>query len=225
MRKLLAVGTVLLAVVGPVACSSADDDPRDSSSGTTASDEPATVDADASSDTAAGGQDESDESDESSVSGDGEPDGSGDGDVLGSVTATLSADPNDDTPVALRLDVVALERLSGRVEARFVLANEGEDEGPTFEPWGSFVDPRLRADEAPWSLSGASLIDGEAQKAYLTIIDSEGVCLCTGDLDALAVAPGDSTELYADFGGVPDDVEQLDVQVPGFPPVTEVPLS
>lgn len=217
MRKLLAVGTVLLAVVGPVACSSADDDPRESSSGTTASDSSATTDADGSSDTNADGSGETGES--------GESGGSGDGEVLGSATATLPADPNDDTPVPLRLDVVALERLSGRVEARFVLTNEGEAGEPSFEPWSSFVDPRLAANEAPWSLAGASLLDGEAQKAYLTIIDSEGVCLCTGDLDAIAVAPGDSTELYADFGGVPDDVEQLDVQVPGFPPVTEVPLS
>jgi hypothetical protein len=205
LRKLLAVGAVLLAVVVPAACSSADDDPREGSSGTTASDSSATTGADG-----------------DGASGSGDP---GEGEVLGSASASLPADPNDDTPVPLRLDVVALERLSGRVEARFVLTNEGEAGGANFEPWSSFVDPRLAADEAPWSLAGASLIDGEAQKAYLTIIDSEGVCLCSGELDVVVVAPGDSTELYADFGGVPDDVEQLDVQVPGFSPVTEVPLS
>lgn len=210
MRKLLAAGAVLLAIVGPAACSSADDDPREGSSGSTAPDSSATTGADGSTDATEGG------------SGSGEP---GDGEVLGSATASLPADPNDDTAVPLRLDVVALERLSGRVEARFVLTNEGEAGGPSFEPWSSFDDPRLGSDEAPWSLAGASLVDGEAQKAYLTIVDSEGVCLCSGDLDAIAVAPGESIELYADFGGVPDDVERLDVQVPGFAPVTEVPLS
>lgn len=219
MRKLLAVGTVLLATVGPVACSSADDDPREGASAPTAPDAPATTGDDGST-----GDADANANGEAGGSGPGNDDGD-DGDVLGSATASLPADPNDDTPVPLRLDVVALERLSGRVEARFVLTNEGEAGEASFEPWSSFVDPRLGTNDAPWSMAGASLVDGEAQKAYLTIIDSEGVCLCSGELDALAVAPGDSIELYADFGGVPDDVERLDVQVPGFSPVTEVPLS
>jgi hypothetical protein len=214
VRKLLAVGaaTVLLWAA---ACSSADDDPTD----TTRSNE-------SSGDSATSGTDDTRASDDTSDdAADGASRDSGDGESLGSSTARLPADPNDATPVPLRLDVTALERLQGRVEVRLLLTNEGRGGTPAFEPWSTFVDPRLSAGEAPWSLAGASLVDGEAKKAYLTIIDSEGVCLCSGDLDSVSVPPGESVELYADFGGVPDDVERIDVQVPGFPPVTEVPIS
>lgn len=214
----MTVGAVTL-LVWATACSQADDDP-------TGDDRSATTEA--SSGPGGGGDSTATTGDDErgSAGGEGsEDEGEGSGEVLGSATARLPADPNDDTPVALRLDVTALERLSGRVEARFLLTNTGAAGGPTFEPWSSFVDPRLAADEAPWSLAGASLIDGEAQQAYLTIIDSEGVCLCSGDLDSVTVPPGESVELYADFGGVPDDVERLDVQVPGFSPVTEVAIS
>ncbi len=217
----MTVGAVTL-LVWATACSQADDDPTgDGRSATTeASSGDDREDGDS---TATTGDERGSAGGEGERSGEGE--GEGTGEVLGSATARLPADPNDDTPVALRLDVTALERLSGRVEARFLLTNTGAAGGPTFEPWSSFVDPRLGADEAPWSLAGASLIDGEAQQAYLTIIDSEGMCLCSGDLDSVTVPPGESVELYADFGGVPDDVERLDVQVPGFSPVTEVAIS
>jgi len=207
------VGAVTL-LLWAAACSQADDDPSDD--GRSATTQSASgSESDAGGDSTATTGDEGEAGDE----------GGADDEVLGSATARLPADPNDDTPVALRLDVTALERVSGRVEARFLLANTGAAGGPTFEPWSTFVDPRLATDEAPWSLAGASLIDGEAQQAYLTIIDSEGVCLCSGDLDNVSVPPGESIELYADFGGVPDDAERLDVQVPGFSPITEVAIS
>ncbi len=208
----MTVGAVTL-LVWAAACSQADDDPSDDGRSATTESSSAT------------GSEPEGGGDSTATTGDEGGAGGTDDEVLGSATARLPADPNDDTPVALRLDVTALERVSGRVEARFLLTNTGAADGPTFEPWSSFVDPRLAADEAPWSLAGASLIDGEAQQAYLTIIDSEGVCLCSGDLDNVSVPPGESIELYADFGGVPDDAERLDVQVPGFSPITEVAIS
>jgi hypothetical protein len=212
------VGKLLTAAAATVllwaaACSSADDPPaREESSETTATAGSAgTAASDESSDETAA-SDEGDQSDD-------------DGEVLGSATARLRADPNDGTPVPLRLDVTALERLEGRVEVRLVLTNEGAGSTPAFKPYSTFDDPRLAAGQGQYSLAGASLVDGEAQKAYLAIIDSEGTCLCTGDMAQMEVPPGESVDLYADFGGVPDDVERIDVVVPGFPPITQVPIA
>jgi hypothetical protein len=212
------VGKLLTAAAATVllwaaACSSADDPPaREESSETTAT-------------TGSAGTDASDESSDEPASSD-EGDQSDDADeVLGSATARLRADPNDGTPVPLRLDVTALERLEGRVEVRLVLTNEGAGSTPAFKPYSTFDDPRLAAGQGQYSLAGASLVDGEAQKAYLAIIDSEGTCLCTGDMAQMEVPPGESVDLYADVGGVPDDVERIDVVVPGFPPITQVPIA
>jgi hypothetical protein len=212
------VGKLLTAAAATVllwaaACSSADDPPaREESSETTAT-------------TGSAGTDASDDSSDETAASD-EGDQSDDADeVLGSATARLRADPNDGTPVPLRLDVTALERLEGRVEVRLVLTNEGAGSTPAFKPYSTFDDPRLAAGQGQYSLAGASLVDGEAQKAYLAIIDSEGTCLCTGDMAQMEVPPGESVDLYADVGGVPDDVERIDVVVPGFPPITQVPIA
>jgi hypothetical protein len=218
--KLLTAGaaTVLLWAA---ACSSADDPPpRDESSGTTA-EAPGPTDA-------GDATDSTDADADADADGGPGPDEPGDADadeVLGSATARLRADPNDGTPVPLRLDVTALERLEGRVEVRLVLTNEGTGTSPSFKPYSTFDDPRLSAGQGQYSLAGAALVDGEAKKSYLAIIDSEGTCLCTGDLAEVEVPPGESVDLYADFGGVPDDAERIDVSVPGFPPVTQVPIA
>ncbi len=36
---------------------------------------------------------------------------------------------------------------------------------------------------------------------------------------------GESIDVYADFGGLPDDLEQIDVTVPGFATVADVPIG
>ena len=111
------------------------------------------------------------------------------------------------------------------VELRVTVTNTGRRSTPDFEPYSSFDDPRLPTGQGLYSLSGASLIDAEGERAYLTIVDSEGTCLCTGRLSEVAIPAGDSFEMYADFGGLPDDLDQADVQVPGFPTVASVPVG
>jgi len=219
-RLALLVITVLFAA-GAAACSSeGDDDPGDhAGSTTTAEDDRAAT---------TGG----DEGEPPGTAGEeGEPGEAAGGeeappeDSLGTATGRVRADPNDATAVPLRLDVVALDRLDGMVELRLVLTHEGRGDDPPFAPYDAFRDPRLRGDDGRHSLSGARLVDADAERAYLTLLDSDGVCLCTGDLDALSLAPGDSVELYADFGGVPDDLDQVSVQVPGFRTVNAVPIG
>jgi len=144
---------------------------------------------------------------------------------LGSATARLPATPNDPTLVPLELAVTGLERLDGMVELRVTVTNTGRRSTPDFEPHSSFDDPRLPTGQGLYSLSGASLIDAEGERAYLTIVDSEGTCLCTGRLNQVAIPADDSFEMYADFGGLPGDIDQVDVQVPGFPTVASVPIA
>lgn len=219
---LLAV-TAISLVLAPVACSSeSDDDPSADPDGTEA---PAATDGDdgAGDDEDDGGRDR--DGGDGGGSDDGEGDDGDEAEPLGSATARLPAAPNDETLVPLRLEVTGLERLDGMVELRVALANEGESSTPDFQPYSSFDDPRLPTGDGLYSVSGASLVDAGAERAYLTIVDSEGTCLCTGRLSQVAVAAGESFDMYADFGGVPDDLEEVDVQVPGFPTIDGVPIE
>jgi hypothetical protein len=216
VRKLRGTSWVAAAAIAillaAAACSSESDDDPIAEASTTTSAETTAEDRGSASD--------STESDEE-PSADEEPEV----EPLGSATGRLPANRNDPTLVPLRLDVTGLERLEGMVELRVTVTNTGRRSTPDFEPHSSFDDPRLPTGQGLYSLSGASLIDAEGERAYLTIVDSEGTCLCTGRLAQVAIPAGDSFDMYADFGGVPDDVDQVDVQVPGFPTVASVPIG
>jgi len=155
-----------------------------------------------------------------SGSGDDPTDDAPDGEVLGSAESQMAADPTDQTMVPLRVDVMAVERQGDLVELRFELANVGDEDTPSFEIWSQLAD-----ETQDYDLAGVALVDPGAQKLYLPVLDSEGACLCSTDLADFAVAPGESVKLNATFGGLPDDVEQVDVRVPSFPTVEAVPVS
>jgi hypothetical protein len=145
-------------------------------------------------------------------------------DVLATADGQHRADPNDQTMLPLRVDVTALERNGDLVELRITVAHEGDAADPSFKPYSAFDDPRLSTG-GMYSLSGAALVDGDAQKAYLTVIDSEGICLCTGGMAQINVPGGGSVDMYADFGGVPDDLEEIDVTIPGFATLADIPID
>lgn len=149
----------------------------------------------------------------------------GDGEVLGSSRTQLRATVIDPTPIPLRADVTRMERHDELVELMVTITNENpeDDGGPTFEPYDLFSD---RADEIRiWDdASGLGLVDAEGQKLYLAAHDSEGSCLCTSGLAGITAPSGEAIVLTATIGGVPEDLEQVDVVVPHFPTITELTL-
>ena len=146
-----------------------------------------------------------------------------DDEILGTSTGQHPTDPLDSTPVPLRIDVTGLERNGDLVELTFVMTNEADPSTPGFEPYSVFSDPRTG--DGAYAISGTSLIDGEGQKAYLTVLDSEGTCLCTGGMSGVSIPGGGSMQMSATFGGLPESLESVDVSVPGFAPVTGVPID
>ena len=223
MRKPLAIAAVLLlSALG--ACSSADDDPTDDTSSATTADSSDGSSGEGTVEGPSVGDDEAGDDEAGDDASDGERSGDA-AEVLGTADADLAADPNDPTLVPIRFEVLSLERLTGMVELRGRFTHDGVSNDPAWEPFSTFEDPRLREGQGAYSLSGAALIDAEAQQAYLTLVDGDGVCLCSTGFDRLAVPAGESVEVYADFGGVPDDAETIDVQLPQFGTVSQVPIS
>jgi len=143
--------------------------------------------------------------------------------VLGTARTQLPTEPGSTTPVPLRADVAQLERHGDLVELTIALTNESPPSAgseATFEPWNTFREG------GTLDVSGIGLVDPQGQKLYLPALDSEGVCLCTNDhLSSTGVEPGGTMILVATIGGVPDDLEQVDVHVPGFPAVVGVTIQ
>jgi hypothetical protein len=212
----MAVLALTLVVGTAAACSGDDDEKADTES--VNSSNPLTE-----SNSSGSGDDNNDDSDSN-----GEPSNGGSGgQVLGTSRANLPADTTDSgTPsIPLRIDVTRLERHGDLVELTVELTNEAEadDSGATtFAPWSMFGDGPAAVSR--YDTSEVGVVDGASQKLYMAIIDSEDVCVCTEGTASVTVQPGDSWTIQATIGGVPDDVDQLDVHVPGFPNVVGIPL-
>ncbi|MGK5731778.1 hypothetical protein [Streptomyces sp. URMC 124] len=65
------------------------------------------------------------------------------------------------------------------------------------------------------SVSGASLVDQASKKRYLVLRDTDGECLCSTGLTN--VKPNESRPVFAQFPAPPDDVTEVDFQLPTMP--------
>ncbi|MEU5420780.1 hypothetical protein ACFY1P_03225 [Streptomyces sp. NPDC001407] len=67
------------------------------------------------------------------------------------------------------------------------------------------------------SISGASLVDGASKKRYLVLRDTDGECLCSTGLTN--IKPQESRPVFAQFPAPPENVTDVDFQVPTMPSV------
>lgn len=214
--RTVAASAVLVIALG--ACSNGDDeDALDGiSNGTTAEQDGSAGPGDDD-----GASDRDGEPDRGSTGSEDEPERDQGGEPLGTATGQQPANPNDDRLVPLRIDVTGLDRNRDLVELQMTLTNESDLADLVFEPWSQFESD----DGGYYDLAAIGLVDQAEQKLYLPVVDSEGTCLCTGDLHDVAIGPGESVDLDATFGGLADDVEALDLHVPGFDPITDLEVA
>jgi hypothetical protein len=91
----------------------------------------------------------------------------------------------------------------------------------------------MAKDEAMWSsklsdsgdndVSGARMLDEVHGRQYLPLRDDDGECLCTQIVEE-ALGEGDVVELSVKFPAPDEDVDQVSVQVPGFPSFDQLPI-
>lgn len=72
--------------------------------------------------------------------------------------------------------------------------------------------------------SGLQIIDRAGGMAYLPARDAEGVPLCSPEVPHQA-STGDQLYVTCVFGGIPEDVESLDLVVPNFGTFRDVPFE
>ena len=110
--------------------------------------------------------------------------------------------------------VQELKRGSNTLNLKITVANQSNQQFSTyyyfFEKEGHSVD-------------GIHLIDPVGKKKYFVVRDSDGACLCSREVQA--IAPGAQSVMWAKFPAPPDDVQKMTVEIPHFPPLEDVPVS
>ncbi len=153
---------------------------------------------------------------------------SGEEPTSGETIAARDGQIDDD---AVRLEITELRRSGATTALTFELsvneARAGETDasaqiGTTFDDGLSVSDGK---GQDSFTTDGISLIDSANRKRYLVARDSEGVCVCDGQLVSTFVEPAGPVLLSATFGAPPADVETVDVVIPKFGTFKDVPLS
>jgi hypothetical protein len=75
------------------------------------------------------------------------------------------------------------------------------------------------------TLDGITLVDSRNRKRYLVGRDSRGACVCDSELTNDYVEDGVPLELSATYAAPPPGVQAMDVHVPGFGTLHDVPVS
>lgn len=136
-----------------------------------------------------------------------------------------------DSPVAERagsvegqrttLAVYPIARSGSLVDVRMTL---------TVDPAGSavflgqsFGDSPTRSVQKSDDVAGVKLVDGRNRKVHLVARGTDRVCVCS-NVRGLRAEPGVPIELAATFGAPPVDVTSLDVLVPNFGTLRDVPV-
>jgi len=136
----------------------------------------------------------------------------------------------DGEPVVL--EVVQLERSGDTTALSFRLSVEagagdpesiGAQVAQTFDDGVGELAEGSGGDTS--TLDGVSLIDSENRRRYLVARDSEGVCVCDGNLSGAFVEAGAPLLMSATFGAPPEDVSTVDLVIPQFGSFKDVPLS
>jgi hypothetical protein len=72
---------------------------------------------------------------------------------------------------------------------------------------------------------GLQLVDGKNKKLYLVASDGKGRCLCSRNLNNLFLDYGNPVLLSASFAAPPADVSAVQVRIPSFGTVKNVPVQ
>lgn len=80
-------------------------------------------------------------------------------------------------------------------------------------------------DKDSFASDGLQLVDGKNAKVYLVASDGQGQCLCTRNLLQVDLEKGLPVLFSASFAAPPADVASVDVKIPSFGTVTNVPIQ
>ena len=121
------------------------------------------------------------------------------------------------------LAVLSLARAAGdSVVGQFRVTNNGSE---VYDIGPSFIDPAIFNPNNANDAGGISLIDTPNNKKYLVLLDSRKDCICSANLNRVLLKTGQSAVIYAQFPAPPTTTQAVQVFIPNFPPVNNVPIA
>ncbi|MFL1432793.1 MULTISPECIES: hypothetical protein [unclassified Nocardiopsis] len=75
--------------------------------------------------------------------------------------------------------------------------------------------------------AGVTITRTDGGTRYHPVMDGAGECLCSGDNSSTfreRIEPGEKMSYWSMFS-VPSDVENISVEIPGFEPIEDIPIS
>ncbi|GAA1768251.1 hypothetical protein [Streptomonospora arabica] len=141
-----------------------------------------------------------------------------------SLGSSQTNDEIDDLPDATA-DIIGLDgsKSSGFVSLTVRITNKGTSKDIHY---AQFENPTYLYREAVFS--GISLIDDEKDNRHHPVMDEHDYCLCSGYAPRLPfsafVRPGESVDYWAMYH-VPKELNTVDVKIPGFDPIEDVPVG
>ena len=139
------------------------------------------------------------------------------------VAASAQTLATSEGPDGMVLELTALLRGADALTLKGRLVNGG---GRAFAAVSAFVDPAIERSDPrfdPGALTGIHVVDQSAGQRAGPLFSETGACLCSTGLGF--VKAGGTLPIYAQFPLPTGDAEALDVVLPGFLPLTGVPIS
>ena len=126
-------------------------------------------------------------------------------------------------PDGVVLEIIELKQDERAVTLKGRLVNSGQKMFAAVSAFNGDTikrgDPRFN----PNSISGVYVIDKEAGQKASPLFTTAGECICTANLGF--IKPGSSVPIFAKFPLPPSGTNKLDVVMPSFLPVEDVPVD
>jgi hypothetical protein len=123
-------------------------------------------------------------------------------------------------PVLLEINSV---RRSGRtITLGFSVTNNGDR---SWQVADAFQGPSREDVRVGHTLAGIAIIDAVNARRYPVLFDEAGQCACDENLAGRFIDAGETGRFYAVTGAPPPDVTLVDIHIPGFGALTDVPVT
>ena len=134
-----------------------------------------------------------------------------------------SADGKDAASADLIADVNSVERNEEGNLTSVTWSITNENTNPVVLTW---LHDQSYSYSGPY-FSGVTAISGDEGKRFHPVMDGSGKCLCSGNTSqnfSERIIAGKTTTYWSLFS-IPSSVESLTVEIPGFEPIEDIPIS
>ncbi len=103
--------------------------------------------------------------------------------------------------------------------------DDSSEPGPPYVMTALSDNNSSSSDKTTDAADGIQLVDGKHAKVYLVASDGQGICLCSRGLNGAFAPKGRPFIVSATFAAPPSDVTAVDVRIPTFGTVRNVPVQ